>query len=272
MRLLVVAVAALVLPACVLSIHGFSASTWVVDEETFAIDPAGLAHVCCTTTNGQVVVQGQEGGEIVVRVRKRAGGSSDADAEEALRAIEILHKRVDGGVALGWRWRVERESGWRAAVSFEITQPRSLPVRVELHNGSVRVVGIAAPVTVKTHNGRVTLHDCRGKVAGVTHNGSIDAEVASAELDLRTHNGSVRLVLGGAGPVSGTVSTDNGSVHLGIAGTPSVRLVCSTDNGRVSCERPLGEVERGRNFLVADVGEAQGRLRVETDNGSIRIE
>ena len=259
----------LLLCSCLMT---FSPRAWVTEEEAFEVDRAALTKVACTTHNGAITVAGGESDKIVVRVTKKAGGHDEADAEDAAQAIEILHKNVEGGLALGWRWREPRSSSWYAVVSFDVMQPRDLPLSVETHNGHVRLTGLLAAVTARSHNGGLTLEDCAGAVDGETHNGHITADVRSAEVGLRTHNGGVDVVLGGDGPVAGAILSHNGNVRLGLPGQRATRLVCTTRNGRVACDRQLERAERGRNFLVADLGAATGRLEVETYNGSIRVE
>lgn len=260
----------LVLPSCIVA---FGPRVWVTEDDAFEVDRAELTSVACTTHNGSIAVTGSDGDKIVVRVTKRAGGSDDADAEAALQAIEVLHKRVDGGLALSWRWREPAASSWHAVVSFDVSQPRALPLVAETHNGAVKVNGLHGSVTARSHNGSLCLEDCLGKVDGFTHNGHVEAALSSAEVELSTHNGGMHVVLGGDGPVKGSIRSHNGDVHLGLAGQRSTRLVCNTHNGRVNCTRPIERAERNRSFLVADLGAAPaGRLEVETYNGSIRVD
>jgi hypothetical protein len=259
----------LLAPSCVVS---FGPRAWVSDEDTFEADRADLSRVSCATHNGSVTVASGAGDKILVRVTKKAGGRDELDAEDALAAIEITHKRVAGGLALGWRWRQERDSSWQAVVSFDVTQPADLPLVVDTHNGRVRLSGLVGAIKASTHNGSLTLVDCSGKVEGETHNGHVEATLASADVHLETHNGGMRVALRGTGPLNGAIKSHNGHVHLDVDGERSARLVCTTRNGRVSYDRALHRVETGRSFLVADLGDASGRLEVETHNGSIRVE
>lgn len=274
MRLSAIAVLLpLVFTACHFHIGGFEPRVWVSAERAFEVDPAALSHVSCLSQNGDVTVLGSEdGNRIVVRVKTRAGGEDDGDAAAALDAIEILHKRADSGLALGWRWRQSYRRTWRASVSFDITMPQSLPSKAETYNGDVRISGLAGSVSASSHNGDLWLHECAGDVRGSTHNGDVDANVTSQDLSLVTHNGRMQVVLDGVGPVRGELRSHNGGIRLGVAEGRTARLVCNTANGRVTCNRTLERMERGRRFLVADFGSGEGRLAVETHNGSIRIE
>lgn len=258
---------------CSIHFGGFEPRAWLVAERAFEVDAVDLAHVSCSTHNGNVTVRGTgTGGPIVVRTRTKAGGADEADAADALAAVEILHKRVDGGLALGWRWCQPYRDTWRASVTFEVAQPTDMPSRIETHNGRVRVEDLAASVTAVTYNGSLSLQRCSGEVRGTTHNGGVDADTAASDLSLVTHNGNMDVEVAGDGPVRGEIRSHNGGIRLRLGEGRSARLVCSTQNGRVTCRRELDRAERGRNFLVADLGSSDGRLAVETHNGSIRID
>jgi len=258
---------------CLIHVGSNEPRVWVSTERTFEVDPDDLAHVSCSTHNGDVAVLGADAdSQILIRVAIRAGGEDEADAQAALDAVEILHKRKDGGLALSSGWREPYHRTWQAVVSFDVTQPRSLPSRVETHNGDVRVSGIAAPVTAESHNGDLVLRDCGGDVRGSTHNGDIEANVSSPDLSLSSHNGNLKVLVDGEGPLAGEIRTYNGGIRFTVAPERSARLVCTAENGRVACDRRLKRVERSRHFLVADLGKAEGRLAIETHNGSIRIE
>ncbi|MEZ5963854.1 MAG: hypothetical protein R3F56_08425 [Planctomycetota bacterium] len=246
---------------------------WTTGERAFEVDPADLSQVTCATHNGDVHVSGAESADrIRVHVRTRAGGEDAADAAAAHEAIEILHKRVDGGLWLGWRWREPHRRSWQASVSFDVEQPRSMPSRVESHNGDLRVRGIDAAVTAESHNGDLALLECGGELRGTTHNGDIEAATSGPVLQLTTHNGAMRIRIVGVGPTEGEVRSHNGSITLAVDEGRSARLVCTTRNGRLRSQRQIDRQERGRNFLVADLGDGAGRLAVETYNGSIRVE
>ena len=249
-----------------------SPSCWVTERDAFEVERGTFTAVSCTTHNGAVTVAAaDEGDKVLVRVKKSAGANSEADAREAMDNLEVTHRRVEGKLVLGWRWIRRPDHAWRADVAFDISQPRDLPIEVETHNGEVRTTGFAAAVTARSHNGDLHLLDCAGKLTAETHNGEIQARVAARELNLLSHNGSVEVALRGDGPVRGSVVTHNGPVRLELEGAPTGRLVCRTHNGRVKCERELANVESGRSFLVGDLGVGDGRLEVETHNGSIRV-
>lgn len=264
------AVVPLLFGSCVF--HFAAPACWVSERDAFEVEQASFTAVRCITHNGAVsAAASDDGAKVLVKVKKSAGGRTELDAQAALDAIEVTHRRVGGELVLSWRWTVEPARGWHGDVAFDISQPRNLPLTVETHNGVVRVVGLTADVAVETHNGGLHLVDCTGKVTGETHNGEIEARVSGREIGLTTHNGSVRVTLGGDGPVQGSVVSHNGPVRVELEGNRTGRLVCRTNNGDVACRRDLTDVERGRSFLVGNLGSGDGRLEIETHNGSIKV-
>lgn len=270
MRHRLAVLSSLLLGSCVF--HFSSPACWVNERDAFEVDRGKFTGVRCTTHNGLVSVAASDDRErVLVKVKKSAGAGDESEARVALAAIEVTHRQVDGKLVLGWRWTVPPQRGWHADVAFDVAQPRDLPISVETHNGTVRVVGMTAAVEAETHNGGLDLLDCSGAVMGKTHNGEIEARLSGRDVQLTTHNGSVSVALAGDGPVHGSVCSHNGPVRIDLAPTRTGRLVCRTDNGRVSCGRALSDVERGEDFLVGRLGEGDGRLEVETHNGSIKV-
>ncbi|MBK9129725.1 MAG: hypothetical protein IPM13_18365 [Phycisphaerales bacterium] len=267
------AILSLTTTGCVIHLGDWGAKEWVQEAEAFEVDRAALTSVSCTTHNGDVAIVGSEdAAKIRVYVERRAGGSSVSEAREAMRNIEILHKRVDGGLGLGWRWREKPSRGWRAVVAFRVEQPRDLPAKAVTHNGEITCTDLHAGVTVRSHNGDVAVQGARGALDAVSYNGNVRATAATSRVSVVSHNGSVRVALEGDGPVDGKIESYNGSVVVALPAEPSTALVCSSYNGRVRSTRSLPNAAAGRSSLSAVLGKGEGRLAVLTHNGSVRIE
>lgn len=258
---------------CVIHLGDWGAKEWVQETEAFEVDRAELTSVSCTTHNGDVAMVGTEdAAKIRVHVERRAGGSSVKEAREAMANIEILHKRVDGGLGLAWRWRETPSRSWRAVVGFRVEQPRDLPAKAVTHNGEITCTDLHAGVTARSHNGDVAVQGARGALDAMSYNGSVKATAASAKVSVVSHNGNLRVSLEGDGPVDGKIETHNGSVVVSLPAEPSTALVCSSHNGRVRSVRSLPNAAAGRSSLSAVLGKGEGRLAVLTHNGSVRIE
>ena len=161
----------------------------------------GTQKVSVKTENGFVRVRpAAEGGEsIEIRAEIRAVAPSPTEAEECLHAIEItspVSGPNDATQEIGWAWREPKKSGWRAAVSFEISMPHALPLEVQTTNGQIDVVGLTGDCQIRTENGAVRLVAAENQLKAESHNGSITVESPAVhDVHLHTVNGSIRATL-----------------------------------------------------------------------------
>ncbi|NOS99252.1 MAG: DUF4097 family beta strand repeat protein [Phycisphaerales bacterium] len=245
---------------------------WVESSESFSLPAAGTRWVAVETHNGAVRVAGYDrDDEIVVKVSKKAGGMTDADAGECLAAIDLVNELNGDHRNLGWKWNGARERHWSAVVGFELQVPRSMAADVSTHNGPVTVEGIAGDCRVESHNGDVVVTAKSDNVRAVTHNGAVRVEGPVHVIDVETHNGEMRLALDPAGPVTGRIESHNGSIQLGLGDAAAVDLDCRTENGAVDASLSLEDVSKSRRHLRGKRGQPTGTLRVETHNGSIAL-
>lgn len=274
-----VSLASLLTTGCIIIANGMygwgcSPSVWKEETEEVPIDPNGLSAVEVRTHNGAIDFTGQPAGagSASVTVRKKAGGSTLADAEAAMAALDIYVERsTEGMQRIGWRWKGVRESTWQADVSFAISGPGNLRLDAETHNGRVNASGVVGDVRIVTHNGRVKVESRDGELRAETHNGEIDAEYGGSQLTLVTHNGEINADLSRCGPVHGEISTHNGAVELSVGADTSADLVAETDNGHITFDAPLTVGSATKTRLKGKLGVGGERLGVMTHNGSIRI-
>lgn len=249
----------------------FGPREWVEAQERFELPGEGVARIEASTHNGAIEVQGRaETGPVRVSVRKKAGGSDLADAEEALANVEIVRERKGEVLELGWRWR-ECQTGWGAVVSFEVEAPRALAVQLQSHNGRLVAKGMQGPTRMTTHNGGARVEESGAEVRVETHNGEVDVSGALRKVDAVSYNGRVKVWAKEAGPVDGSLVTHNGGVSVELAEGVSTRVEAKTHNGSVRpAERFQGQQESWRRY-TGTLGDGKGRLEATTYNGSIDL-
>lgn len=185
------------------------------------------------------------------------------------------------------------------------------PVRLKLHNDTVRVSAIEAPLEIDSGNGRVEIRGHRGPARVSSGSGAMTLEDASGgPFELRSSSGRIHLI-----DVSGRVSAETGSgsveaagfragdrvsinsgsgdVHLegdlapaqdlevvtkggdivlNLAANPDADLRVDSTRGNISIDMPgLSEVRDHRTQFSAVSGEGQGRWRLESRTGEIRV-
>ena len=183
------------------------------------------------------------------------------------------------------RARTEEEAielAEKVKVSLESVGDR-LVVKIEkpinLINKSVSVsldatIPNRADLELVTHNGSVSITEITGRISAKTHNGSITCVDASGDANLKTHNGSVKVYYcDSAEPVDEiSIVTYNGSIELATPPDLSAKVEAKTNNGSINTDLPItvsGKVSKNR--LTGTIASGEGRLYLETHNGSIKL-
>lgn len=160
------------------------------------------------------------------------------------------------------------------SVSLNVTVPNNTGLELTTHNGRVEITNVTGPLNATTHNGKVTAEQASGTIELHTHNGSVICREVSGDTQLKTHNGSIKVYYSEDAPSVCDISliTYNGGIDLMTPSNFSGEVEASTNNGSINTELPItvsGKLSKRR--LTGKIGTGQGRLHLETHNGSIRI-
>jgi DUF4097 and DUF4098 domain-containing protein YvlB len=160
------------------------------------------------------------------------------------------------------------------SVSLDVTIPDNADLELTTHNGSIVIKNITGSLNCTTHNGKMTAEQVSGKAELHTHNGSVTCREISGDAKLKTHNGGVKVYYSQAATSVCDISliTHNGGVEIDTPKNFSGEVEASTHNGSINTELPItvkGKVSRRK--LTGTIGTGQGKLYLETHNGSIKI-
>lgn len=225
------------------------------------------------THNGSITTNGADVSNCDVMATITARAATEEQAMELADKVEItLEPSADGLYA-----KIDRPAhliNKSLSVSLNITVPKETNLQLGIHNGSVRITDVAGMVHATTHNGKVTTEKVSGSTVFVTHNGSIECTEASGDAKLKTHNGSAKVFYSEAAPAVSDISiiAYNGSIELASPPDLSASIEASTHNGSIKTDLPItiqGKVSKRK--LTGTIGSGEGRLHLETHNGSIRI-
>jgi len=216
---------------CAAAYSGRRASFCEVRESTLPAAPALLD--VGPARNGSIAVEGWDRNDVQVRARVVATADTDARARQIAGDVRITTD--SGRVRADGPSRGQDEGWW---VSWRISVPRALALKLDTTNGSLRLTDLGGDVHGRTTNGSV-----RVQLSGQTWDG--------AGLTVQTRNGSVRLTVPDGYAAHLETGTRNGSVHVDFPITVQGRL--------------------GRD-ISADLGGGGPTIRVTTRNGSVRIE
>jgi hypothetical protein len=225
------------------------------------------------THNGSITIHGADVAECSLTAKIVTRAATDEEAEELSDQVEVT--LVPSGDRLTAKIdQPTRLINKSVSVSYEIQLPNQTSLELLTHNGAVRIVDITGDIDATTHNGKVTTENVAGTTVLRTHNGSVNCMNISGDAKLNTHNGGIEVVYSEMAPPVCDVSivTHNGGVGFTAPPGLSARVEASTNNGSVHTDLPItvtGKVSK--NKLTGTIGAGEGKLYLETHNGSIKI-
>jgi len=225
------------------------------------------------THNGSITIHGADVAQcsLTAKIVTRAG--TDEEAQELSDQVSVTLVPSENGLTakIDQPTRLTNKS---VSVSYDIQIPNQTNLELITHNGAVRIADITGDINATTHNGKVSTENSSGTVVLTTHNGSVNCQNISGDARLHTHNGGVDAVYSETAPSVCDVSIETYNGGIGFTSPPnfSARVDASTHNGSVHTDLPItvtGKVSKRK--LTGTIGTAEGKLYLETHNGSIKI-
>ena len=248
------------------------------------------------THNGYIRIKGTETNQCSVTAKISGWGNSIERAQELCEAVKVRFENVDGNLTLVSDKPIT-SGNEGTGVALDITLPVSTGLGLGTHNGEVRINNTAGDVKAETHNGQITIENLDGNIDVLTHNGAVRCRQVVGNSKLRTHNGEIRMDFaqgtqtgancyaethngsvnisypdGSENPVDVKAVTHNGSVNFNPPANYSASVTANTHNGSIHSHLPVTVVgEINKRKLNGTIGTGQGKLHLETHNGSITI-
>jgi hypothetical protein len=225
------------------------------------------------THNGSITTNGADVSDCDVIATITARAATEEEAMELADKVEISLE-PSGDILAAKIKRPAHLINKSVSVSLDVTVPDETNLQLGTHNGPVRITDVAGTVNATTHNGEVTTERVSGSIVFVTYNGSITCRETSGDAKLKTHNGSAKVFYSKTAPAVSDISivAHNGSIELASPPDLSARIDASVHNGSIKTDLPItisGTVSKRK--LTGIIGSGQGKLRLVTHNGSIRI-
>jgi len=219
-----------------------------IREQTLA--PNGGAISVDGRQNGGVQVKGWDQNQILVRARVQTGATSQAEADELAKQIQI---ETGGARIFASGPENRKDSHWD--VSYEVFVPRRSDLSLDTHNGGIVISEVSGRIEFNALNGGVVLKHVAGSVHGATTNGGLVVELAGDRWDGETLD----------------VKTTNGGIVMSVPDNYSAHLETGTVNGSISVDFPVTVTGRNTKELAVNLGSGGPTVRAVTTNGGIRI-
>jgi DUF4097 and DUF4098 domain-containing protein YvlB len=225
------------------------------------------------THNGHINVTGADVAECNLIATITARADTVENAQKLAEAVEV--KLISSGGKLTAKIeKPESATDECVRVDIDVTVPNKTSIDLTSHNGPLNIENLIGQVSSTTHNGTIICKKISGNTQIQTYNGSIACEEISGDITLQTRNGNATASYSAAAPpiCNASLITRNGSVSLTTPPNLSAKIEASTHNGSIDTALPMtvkGNITGGK--LTGTIGKGEGRLYLETNNGSIKI-
>lgn len=249
----------------ILTIAAAAANASTLDEtfdRTFDVRPGAV--FALTNTNGHITVRGWDQPRIRVHAVKHVESRDGDAARSAMKALTLALSQPNGGLRIETKYP-KNSNGifeWIAgtsvniSVTYEVTVPRTMDLRIEDTNGSVETTDVRGSHRIETTNGHITLTRCAGDLDAETTNGSIEAELTTV------NPGRVM-----------RLETTNGHINARLPRTFGARIDAENTNGSIDTDLPVTTTgSYGKHALRGTINGGGPDLRIRTTNGSIHIQ
>jgi hypothetical protein len=207
-------------------------------------------------TNGGISVIGEERGDVLIRACIQAQGKTDEEARATAKNITIHTGSTISAESTGG------DQNW--GVSFRIYVPRSTNLKLNTHNGGIKITGVNGSMEFEALNGGIKLSNVAGSIKGRTTNGGIKIDLSGntwkgAGLDVQTTNGGIIVSMPDNYAAHVETGTVNGGFKSDIAGI-------SAPEDR---QNKYGAPRAVR--ISTDINGGGAPIRVITVNGGVKI-
>ncbi|MBI5351022.1 MAG: DUF4097 family beta strand repeat protein [Chloroflexi bacterium] len=232
------------------------------ESKTVKVDAKEPVILNVLDSAGSVTVIGADVDSVQVKAVKTAYATTQARADEEVKAIKYSLEQTGNTVALTFKTprtvtnppNINVFNLNADTIDFVITVPNETVLDIETSFGDVDVSDIKGDVTIVNDFGKVTLGNIEGALSVTNESGDVEAggvEAGNKNIDL--HSGFGRITLGKANGANITIDSNSGAINIDVVratGTFSI----NTDFGDTTFE----------SGSAAD-------LRIETKSGGVSI-
>ena len=219
---------------------------------------SGPASLNVQNDTGDITVRTGNDGQVNIKAEKTTWGNGDADAQAALKQVQIIVKQDGNAISVSVQQPTQvgmfgvEPSGGR--VKFTITVPKASAATLHSSNGDVSLDGITGNADAESDFGKVTLSNISGSVLGKSSNGTVSASniSSSGSIDLSSNFGRVTLDTVSGSDV--TAASDNGQIVLKNV----------TTSGALKIDDQFGGIDLSSSQAAS--------LHVKTSNGQVKLD
>lgn len=204
--------------------------------------------------NGRITAAPSTGRGVEVRGERRGDDADDIRIEVTEDAAGVTIEAIHPKNRPVRRWWPSSWFGRSPRVHFSVAVPSGVDFVARSRNGRIEADGLDGNADVETRNGSVRLTGLAGDARVVTRNGGVSATLGSGDW-----------------PGEATFESHNGSVTVRVPETMDADVSLRTDTGSVRTDLTIDAHTDERRHLAGRLGDGGRTIRLETDNGSVRL-
>jgi len=226
----------------------------VEESKTLKVDMEKPLTLNVLNDVGDVTIVGADVDTVQVNVTKKAYATSQAKADEAVKAIKYNIAQTGNVITIKYELPNLNNINNSKAVDFVITVPNEITVDVNDRFGAINVSNIKGAVTLQNDFGDIDVENVEGALSASSNSG----ELTAASIKAGTQNIELK--------------SDFGSVTLKQASGKDVLL--TSNSGKITFDevRATGDVTTKSNFgdTVLENGSAKS-ISIESSSGTVEL-
>ena len=264
----------------------------VTKEENFNVRfPAG-AKLVLKNTNGSIKIHSQETNKCEIKANTKIATRDEERGQRLLKRVSIDVRPSEKIVWVEVQLAEDLQGSQLIKVDFEITLPKKADLKLTTGNGSVDLKGITGDIRCDIGNGIITAGEIPGstrlsinfgeiwvakadfkKSLITANNGPVTCEEISGNFHVKVNSGDVKVRYAETAPsiCNVSISTNNGDIDITGPVDFSAMVEAKTMVGAIETDLPLTVKRTGGNKASGKIGKGEGKLRLRTTIGSIKI-
>jgi hypothetical protein len=235
---------------------------------------AGLEALDVETSFGSIKIVGDDVAECKIKVRIFAQAPSREEARELLEEAKVKAEPAGGILSI----TVEKPrlgSNRCIGASFDIVVPKQTRIGCKTSFGSIKVRDIRGDIHARTSFSGIKTENVQGAVDLETSYGSVTCRnITSTDIKVESSFGGIEIFCSPATPaeVKADVETSYGGIEFEAPEEFSGAVDLETSFGSIETKLPVtvrGRISKDR--IRGTIGQGNGRLRLKTSFGSIRL-
>ncbi len=225
------------------------------------------------THNGSITVSGSSVLNCSLEATITARAGTQEEAKKLAEQIEVALHPSRNKLTV----KIEKPQfmvGKSVGVDLVAIVPNQTSPELTTYNGAIRLANINGRIKGIAHNGIINTEKLTGSINLATDSGRISCMDIRGDIKIRTQNGDINVAHSkmAPGPISVSIITNNGEIDFTSPPNLSASIELIANNGSIKTDLPITVAgQLNKRTLKGIIGAGEGKLHLETHNGSIRI-